>query len=184
MNRHQTDNGQAIPLEVDREITGDLVANVIDTAAGAAPGDSLEQRYKRAMIDLSDHLRNGSGDDGGDPPRAMLPGHPWLWRIGKALLVGTFIAGIAYGGMRMAVSRNEKAIEDHGDLPMHDAAAEQFSEIKTTVDSVKHDVGAVREEQEKISKGIEQLNKERVEELKEELRVERYRNRRRREAAD
>lgn len=186
MSRRRTDNGEAsIPEPVEREITGDLVASVIDTAAGAAPGQSLEERYKRSMIDLADHLRsgngNGNGGNGHGPDGTldkMLPRHPWLRAITKFGVVGAFTAGVAYGGVHLAIKNNEKAIETHAEKPMHDAAAEQFSKLESSVSSVSEDVSDIKDKQSDIAGGIEQLKQERVEQLKEELRLERYRNRR------
>jgi hypothetical protein len=157
-----------------RADTEDQVAAVIP---GAVPSETLEERYQHSMMTLAERFM-AADNESPPPPPVLLPNHPWARTIIKWIVGGAFFLGVLYAGVTLAVRNNTAAIKDHDALPMHDVAAKELREMTADLAGVKRDVGEIKKAQTSISQGIEALKKERVEELKEELRLERRRNRR------
>ncbi|KKM01816.1 hypothetical protein LCGC14_1790670 [marine sediment metagenome] len=91
------------------------------------------------------------------------------WSTVIIAIIAALTAGFgSYKAYQAKTNSNEKAIIQHDNKPMHDDAARKFEIIKVQVVKVESELRGVQVGQATIQEGINELKKEKVDELKKE----------------
>jgi len=134
---------------------------VAQNGADVSPDEFLD----KLAFELARRAPKQSGGGGGEPPKTFLGLDGGAWT--KLLFWGVLGCLAALGSWALVVHDTMKEhaheLEVHESLPMHTAAVKEVRQIRQQVDTVEA-------QQRKIAQGIEQLKKEQVDDLKEELR--------------
>lgn len=187
-NGHRPETAPIPEALPERETTDKLVSDVL--AAGqdlGVAGDSPEDVMRKTLTALVTTVRNGGGGGGnGGPPPPPAKGfkHPITLGLLKYVITALLAMGAAYGGLKLADQDNAKQIGAvkadaavHKAKPAHNGAATKV-EVKAVEDKVNTLDKSVIKLGTKID-GQETRQKERHDDIKDELRyLRRRRNRR------
>jgi hypothetical protein len=170
----QESNGNGIH-EFPRAATPELSADM----HAAATGEPISAEDFLEAIASKLAKKVGGGDGHGGPPKKEflgLTGGGWT-----KFLSGMIIAAVVTAGTWVllvrdtlkehadAIQENGSTIDDHAELPMHPDAATQINGINIRIEGVEDAVKDFRIQQTKVIDGIEDLKKENVKKLTDEL---------------
>jgi uncharacterized protein (DUF342 family) len=170
-----------IPRTIPRESTDKMTNRILDMGkdfgvAGKKKPSGEDDQLLQLFRQIRDNI-GGGGNGSGPIDLKKFRTKNSIATIVIAIIaaVGTGIGG--YKVLQATVADHEKRIEAHEASPMHPGTSKEMTEMKGDMKNIKEDMDHITNAQRAISVGIDELKKERVEELKEELKDERRRNR-------
>jgi hypothetical protein len=166
--------------EFPRANTPELSSGLYNAAhASSASSTSPDDFLEALAVKLAGKV--GGGDGRGGPPRREFLGltaGSWIRTMAGMLIAGALTAGAWVLLVRDTLIEHGAKIENHDSLPMHPQAAKSVKSIDERLGTVETAVQSFNTTQTQVIEGIEELKKENVKKINDELKELKAENRR------